>query len=136
MLYLARNEATAIGELRARVPNGPLSLCRIRTGRSLVVIDLVNGYPPINPFTTSGETLFGDVEVADLLGHFGHELSQPVQSDDDPQEYQTTQQLCAAVRSAGYDGILYPSTRVRGGVNLVIFDPGAGIIGDSWLVNE
>ena len=28
----------------------------------------------------------------------------------------------AAIRDAGYDGIMYPSTRRDGGVNLVLFD--------------
>lgn len=128
MLYVAREEATAKAELRARQPLGPLSMCRTRPTRDLTVVDLVDGYPRINPFTTSDETLFWDSEVADLLGLFGEALSQPVQNDDDPQEYVVTQQLCAAVRAAGYDGIRYGSTRVDRGVNLVLFDPGSGAV--------
>ena len=102
-----------------------------------MVVDLVDGYPRINPFTTSDETLFWDVEVADLLGLFGEALSQPVQNDDDPQEYVVTQQLSAAVKAAGYDGIRYGSTRVERGVNLVLFDPGSGAVRQpSWHIDS
>lgn len=94
----------------------------------------MKGYPRINPFTTSEEHLGWNVEIAELLGLFGTELSQPVQSDDDPPEYRVTQQLCEAVRSAGYDGILYASTRLRRGVNLVVLDPALCRIGRSWVV--
>lgn len=135
MLYVARDEATSVVKLRARVPNGPLSMCKVRPARRLKVLDLVNGFRGINPFTTSEETLFWDVEVVNLLERFALELSQPVQSDDDPQEYRTTQKLCAAVRLAGYDGILYGSTRLDGGVNLVLFSPADGVIGESWRVD-
>ena len=57
--------------------------------------------------------MFWDIEVANLLGHFGAELAQPAQVHDDPHEYQVTQQLCETVRSAGYDGIMYGSTRIH-----------------------
>jgi hypothetical protein len=136
VLYLAREEETVKAELRARAPVGPLSVCTVRATRNLKVLDLVRGYPGINPFTSSEESLFWEVEVADLLVHFGSELSQPVQSDDDPHEYTVTQQLCEAVRLAGYDGILYPSTRHDDGLNLVVFEPGALEIEDSWLVAQ
>lgn len=46
-----------------------------------------------------------------------------------------TQQLCDAVRSAGSDGILYPSTRIRSGANLVVFDPTLCRVGRSWVVH-
>ncbi len=133
MLYVADVSETAIAELRVRAPQGPLSMCRVQLARDINVLDLVDGFPRINPFTGSDETLFWEVEVADLLILFGQELAKPVQNDDDPQEYRTTQQLCTAVRNAGYDGILYPSTRRPDGVNLVLFEPAAGEILDSWL---
>ena len=101
MLYVADVPDTAVAELRARVPQEPISLCRVRTARDVRVLDLVDGYPRINPFTESEETLFWEVEIAELLILFGEELAKPVQNDDDPQEYRTTQQLCAAVRDAG-----------------------------------
>mgnify|MGYP001241963393 CR=1 FL=1 len=133
MLYVADVPETVVAELRARSPQGPISLCRVRTSRDVHVLDLVEGYPRINPFTESEETLFWEVEVADLLILFGEELAKPVHNDDDPQEYRTTQQLCAAVRDAGYDGIMYESTRRNGGVNLVLFDTATGDILESWL---
>jgi RES domain-containing protein len=137
MLYVAREAATATAELRVRESQGPLSMSRIRAARDLTVVDLVDGYPRINPFTTSDETLFWDVEVAELLRLFGEALSQPVQDDDDPQEYVVTQQLCTAVRVAGYDGIRYGSTRVDRDVNLVLFDPGSGVVQQpSWRIDD
>ena len=42
-----------------------------RLARDVNVLDLVDGYPRINPFTESEETLFWEVEVADLLVLFG-----------------------------------------------------------------
>ena len=57
VLYSARNEKTAIAELRARTPEGLLSVCRLRATRDLNVIDIVDGYPRINPFTSSEERL-------------------------------------------------------------------------------
>lgn len=134
VLYAARSENTVIAELRPANPNGPLSVCRMRTTRDLHVIDLVKRHPAINPFTTSEEHLGWDCEVAELLGRFGEELSTPVRSDDEPEEYRVTQQLCEAVRTAAYDGILYRSARDPRGTNLVVFDPGLCRIGRSWLV--
>ena len=132
---MARNEETAAAELRARVPSGPLSMCRVRPLRDLRVINVVNGYPRVNPFTSSEDRLFWEVEVADLLFNFGSELSQPVHSDDDPHEYRITQQLCEAVRDAGYDGVLYRSTRRARGVNLVLFDPSICKVLPSWVIS-
>jgi RES domain-containing protein len=133
MLYVADVAATAVAELQARALHGPISLYRVRTARDVRVLNLVDGYPQINPFTESEETLFWEIEIADLLILLGEELAKPVQNDDDPQEYRITQQLCAAIRDAGYDGIMYPSTRRDGGVNLVLFDGAAGDILESWL---
>lgn len=134
VLYLARNAMTVAAELRARIPNGPISICRVRPRRDLRLIDVVKGFPGINPFTSSEEHLGWTIEIAELLNLFSSELSRPVQSDDNPEEYRVTQQLCEAVRSAGYDGILYPSTRHERGTNLVVFDPSLCRIARSWLV--
>lgn len=134
VLYAARSENTTIAELRVRNPGGPFSVCRVRPIRDLNVIDVVKGYFAINPFTSSEEHLGWDCEVAELLGRFGEELSTPVRSDDNPEEYRVTQQLCEAVRAAGYDGILYRSTRDPRGSNLVVFDPSLCRIERSWLV--
>lgn len=134
VLYAARSENTTIVELRVRNPDGPLSVCRVRPIRDLNVIDVVKGRSAINPFTMSEEHLGWDCEVAELLGRFGEELSTPVRSDDNPEEYGVTQQLCEAVRAAGYDGILYRSTRNPSGTNLVVFDPSLCRRGRSWLV--
>jgi len=133
-LYVARNERTATAELRARTPEGPLSMCRLRAVRDLSVIDIVRRHPGINPFTTSEDLLGWKIEIAELLNLFSDELSQPVQSDDDPLEYRVTQQLSEAVRATGYNGICYPSTRQTDGVNLVVFDPGLCRLGSSWLI--
>ena len=43
-----------------------------------------------------------------------------MKNDGDPQEYLVTQQLSAAVKAGGYDGIRYRSTRVDRGANLVL----------------
>jgi RES domain-containing protein len=134
VLYLARNAETVAAELRARTANGPISICRVRPNRDLRVIDIVKGFPTINPFTSSEEHLGWTIEIAELLNLFSSELSWPVQLDDNPQQYRVTQQLCEAVRSAGYDGILYPSTRQERGKNLVVFDPALCRIGRSWLL--
>ena len=109
-------------------------MCRMRAVRDLNVIDTIRGYPGINPFTASEDLLGWRIEIAELLSLFSNELSQPVKSDDDPQEYRVTQQLCEAARAAGYDGILFPSTRQTNGINLVVFDPSLCRVGSSWLV--
>lgn len=70
-----------------------------------------------------------------MLQHFGLELSQPVRSDENPRECELTQQLCDSVQRAGYDGILYRSTRHSGGRNLVAFDPSTLSIERSWLAD-
>lgn len=134
VLYLARNAQTVAAELRPRTANGPISICRVRPNHDLRVIDIVKGFPTINPFTSSEEHLGWMIEIAELLNLFGSELSWPVQLDDNPEQYRVTQQLCEAVRSAGYDGILYPSTRHQRGTNLVVFDPSLCRIGRSWLL--
>lgn len=58
-----------------------------------------------------------------LLHSRGSPLGEPVHPEDSNVEYIPTQYIAEVIRSAGYDGICYPSALNQTGTNIVIFDP-------------
>jgi hypothetical protein len=131
VLYAAESELTAVSEIRP-ARGYWVSTCQVRTRNALRLLDLVDGIPRINPFTT--ESLAWYVEFNELLGKFAEALSTPLARSDDIADYRPSQKLCEYVEQLGYDGVRYPSALAENGVNVVFFDPAQLDILDSRLV--
>jgi hypothetical protein len=63
------------------------------------------------------------LDIAIKLDSLGEALAKPIHPEDSAVEYIPTQYLAEVIKSAGYDGICYPSALNPKGSNVVIFDP-------------
>ncbi len=131
VLYSAESEGTAVAEVRP-ARGYWVSTCQLRTRNELRLLDLVEGIPPLHPFTD--ETLAWSVEFSDLLQSFSEALSTPLARSDDISDYLPSQKLSEYAERLHYDGVRYPSAMADDGVNVVLFDPSTVDILDSRLV--
>jgi hypothetical protein len=131
VLYSAESEQTAVSEVRP-ARGFWISTCQLRTREELRLLDLVDGIPPLHPF--SDETLAWSVQFSDLLRSFAEALSTPLARSDDIADYLPSQKLCEYAERLHYDGVRYPSAMEEDGVNIVLFDPSKVDILDSRLV--
>lgn len=119
-LYVAEEEATAVGECRPFV-GAKVSICKLRPKRELRVADLKKFHGVGSPF---GHTdLAALIERNTLLNALNEELAKPVNPEDNEVEYVPTQYLAEVILNAGYDGIRYRSAVSESGTNLVFFRP-------------
>jgi len=131
VLYCATEEQTAVAEVNPW--RGALvSVCKVQARRDLSLLDRDHRAPEPNPFVE--EHLRYEVEFSELLDAFAEELGRPLRRDDKPADYRPCQKLSQYVKRAGFDGVRYPSALVPGGTNVVLFEPRAAAILDSWLV--
>lgn len=131
-LYVAEEEETAVAEIRPHIV-AVITIATIVSNHELKVVDLTNC-----PFVTSP---FGHADLADelrktaILRIFNEELSKPIEPDIADIEYLPTQYLAEAILDAGYDGILYTSSIVKNGNNVVFFDASNFVIEDTRLLS-
>jgi hypothetical protein len=131
-LYVAEEEETAVAEIRPHI-GAVITIATIVSNHDLKVVDLTNC-----PFVTSP---FGHADLADelrktaILRIFNDELSKPIEPDIADIEYLPTQYLAEAILDAGYDGILYTSSIVKNGKNVVFFDANKFVIEDTRLLS-
>jgi RES domain/HEPN/RES N-terminal domain 1 len=118
-LYVAEEEETAVAEIRPHI-GAVITIATVISKTDLKVIDLTNC-----PFVTSPfghANLTDELRKAAILRILNDELSKPIEPDIADIEYLPTQYLAEAILDAGYDGILYASSVVKGGKNVVFFD--------------
>jgi RES domain-containing protein len=120
VMYAADQEDTAIAEVRP-ARGFIVTIGEFRAKRDLNLLDLVRAPAPINPFTEPSLAI--KVELNSLFHAFGHDLSTPLDRNDDTTAYLPSQSLTDAVRDTGFHGIRYPSAMQPGGSNIVLFDP-------------
>lgn len=117
-LYVAENERVAISEIKPLVRE-VVSVAKIRNKEDLNLIDL---------------RLNNDNELINAVAKFF------VQSPtlENPDAYLYTQAISAFVKSCGYDGLIYSSCQVVGGINYVIFnyDKCEAISSELYTVNN
>ena len=117
-LYTADNERVAISEIKPLVRE-VVSVAKIKNKEDLRLVDL---------------RLNKDNEFINAIAKFF------VQSPtlENPDAYIYTQAISAFVRSCGYDGLVYSSCQVIGGINYVIFnyDKCEAISSELYTVNN
>lgn len=117
-LYLADSLDTTLSEVRAGI-HDIVSVGHFKLKRDAKVIDLTL-IDKVSPFT--------DINKAYLAVNRPHflkivkEIAKPLRRHDSPLDYLPTQYLCDLIKSLGYDGIKYPSTMKKGGINYAFFD--------------
>jgi hypothetical protein len=128
VLYVTTHRATALAEVRAK-PGDSVGVACIKLLKPQRVLDLVHLPYLKTPFFQ--EDLCWKGEAVELLDTFGEELAKPVSDEDTAEQYEISQEACDAIRSAGYDGVAYPSGRETGTErpgrhNVFFFDPAVG----------
>lgn len=121
VLYMASDMQTALAEVRAW-KGAPVSVAKMKLSREFRILDLTEEYSIESPFFH--ESLQWVLETNRLMNRFAEELSRPVMPHEAEALYRPTQNLCDLVKTAGCDGIAYPSA-MGPGHNVVLFDPRA-----------
>lgn len=119
-LYCALEPSTAIVET-GRFPGAVVSIREFRPRRTLRLADLARNISGLDPLDTMD--LRREQDRRTLLWSLGQALGEPVHPDDSNLAYLPTQYLAEVIRSAGYDGVCYPSALNPEGKNVAIFDP-------------
>lgn len=128
-LYIASSCATSISEVR---PHGGdfISVATITLPDCLKIADLRNPRKMVSPFILPDSNEVSEMcEDVRLLERLGDELTRPVLPKSAAYDYIPSQYLCEFAKKCGYDGVMYRSS-ADGGVNLALFDPAIGVIGD------
>jgi RES domain-containing protein len=119
VLYLASNKSTALAEVRPW-KGAAVALAPAKIKRRLHLVDLSRTEPVSSPFFV--ELIRWSVELAGLLYRLGQDMSRPVMPHEEAVLYKPTQLLAWMIKSAGYDGCIYPSA-MGPGTNVVLFNP-------------
>jgi len=128
-LYLASDVSTAIAEVRPN-PNDQVAVSKVRLNQSLRFVDLQHPRKRVSPFTYS--------EVADiahirahlhLMDQLSLDLSKPILPRTANLDYLPTQYLGEAIKSFGFDGIVFQSS-VADGFNIALFNPDSASVQD------
>jgi hypothetical protein len=116
--YLASNNDTALHEIRP-FDQDVVAVAKFTANKDFRVIDLRN----ISPFL-----FIKDDDCIKLSQHIpflkmlSDELSKPIHPNDKEIEYLPTQYLSGFIKNRGWDGVLYRSSIMKQGYNLVMFD--------------
>jgi len=109
-LYLASDVNTALAETRAQI--GQLfSVAQYTITKELDVVDL--------SIASFDEEDFGSEDFF-LFLNMNRTFSTPIYSDD--RDYIISQFIAEYIKSMGYDGVLFDSSRNKGGFNYTLFD--------------
>jgi hypothetical protein len=117
-LYFSTDRDTAMTEMRPWV-DACISVAQFVILRDLTVVDC-STVETLNWHSGLGEPEPGKREEL-VWGSINRGFSEPVTRQDDIAEYAPTQVLAEALRSAGYDGIVY-SSKLGSGKTVAIFD--------------
>jgi hypothetical protein len=128
-LYIASSSATAISEVRPHSGDF-ISVAAITLPEGLKIADLRNPRKMVSPFILPDSQEVSEMcEDVRLLERLGEELTRPVLPKSAAYDYIPSQYLCEFAKKCGYDGVMYRSS-VDGGVNLALFDPAKGVVGN------
>ena len=121
-LYLGSTPKTALTEVRPQkgetVAVGTFRLL----SDELTFLDLRTPRETVSPFSPLEEhDIISLREHIEILEHFGKELSTPISPGESQYEYIPTQYICELIKKCDFSGILYNSSLVDDGVNLVLF---------------
>ena len=115
--YLSTSKSTALAEVRAW-KGAAVAQAPVRIKRDLLLVDLKRPRPIESPFFI--ELVSWRVQLAVLLHRLGDDMSRPVMPHEEELLYRPTQLLAWLIKSAGYDGFIYPSA-MGSGANIALF---------------
>jgi hypothetical protein len=118
VLYLANSKSTALAEVRPW-KGAAVAVAEMEITRRLSLVDLTQVRRVGSPFFA--DLLKWELELANLLYRLGQDMSWPVMPHEQEILYKPTQFLALIIRSARYDGCIYPSA-MGSGKNYVLFD--------------
>ncbi|MCD2156854.1 RES family NAD+ phosphorylase [Rhodococcus cerastii] len=118
-LYLAFEKETCAAECRVGL-NGYVSIATFVSNSGFKTLDL-NDVDSINPFTTEDD-LGPILQARTVLNRLRDDIAIPARSHDSQLDYIATQFLCEYAKNLGLSGVIYPSTLLKNGTNLVLFD--------------
>ena len=121
-LYLGSTLKTALTEVRPQKGEKiAVGIFRLLSDE-LTFLDLRTPRETVSPFAPLEEhDIISLREHIEVLEHFGKELSTPVSPGESQYDYIPTQYICELIKKCDFDGILYNSSLVDDGVNLVLF---------------
>jgi RES domain-containing protein len=125
VLYLANSKSTALAEVRPW-KGAAVAVAEMKITRRLSFVDLTQVRRVRSPFFA--DLLKWELELANLLYRLSQDMSWPVMPHEQEILYKPTQLLALMVRSAGYDGCMYPSA-MGSGKNYVLFDINVATVG-------
>lgn len=131
-LYLTNSEETVIYELRS-LTGDQISIGRFRVIKDLNVVSFSYEVDPYAVFVSELDTLFDSLQKSLFLAEISKDMRKPVRRyDDENLDYLPTQFVCEYIRlRTKADGILYPSSRLEGGSNIVLFDKSNAVLDSS-----
>lgn len=124
-LYLCMDKTTTLYETRVSyLDYVSLAKFKVRENETLNIVDFtqLNGYGVFLQITE-----FGAIETAKrklLTALISKDMSKPLRRFDSQIEYVPTQFICEFIRHvSGADGLIFASSLVQEGINLVVFNP-------------
>ena len=124
-LYLCMDKTTTLYETRVSyLDYVSLAKFKVRENETLNIVDFtqLNGYGVFLQITE-----FGAIETAKrklLTALISKDMSKPLRRFDSQIEYVPTQFICEFIRHiSGADGLIFASSLVKDGINLVVFNP-------------
>lgn len=132
-LYLTDSEATVIYELRS-LTGDQVSIGLFETTKDLNLVSFTYSPDSYSIFSGSVETLNDALQKRLFLKAISTDMQKPVRRyDDENLDYLPTQFVCEYIRLVvGADGIVFPSSRLEGGTNIVLFDKNSASLKDSY----
>ncbi|WP_099205534.1 RES family NAD+ phosphorylase [Scatolibacter rhodanostii] len=118
-LYLSSKEETAISEVRANAFDF-VSVGKFRLLKNISIINLskLNNISPAI-YSAGLESLTANISI---FRDISEEISKPLRRNDSHLDYLPTQYITEFIKSKGYAGIEFSSTRATSGDNIAVFD--------------
>ena len=127
-LYLSNEEKTALLEVRAWIGQ-KVSIGYFKLNKKLKCINVSKDKNPLIPNWGGCEEKLNSKEREKAVwGAINSSFSEPIRSADDTINYIPTQYLSELFKNNGYDGIVYKSSLMKKGFNIVLFNPEDAIL--------
>nr|NJM04916.1 RES family NAD+ phosphorylase [Desulfobacula sp.] len=127
-LYLSNEEKTAILEVKAWIGQ-KVSIGYFELKKRLKCIDVSQDKKTLIPYWGGCEEKLNSEEREKAVwGAINSSFSEPIRSADDTINYIPTQYLSELFKNNGYDGIIYKSSLMKKGYNIVLFNPEDAIL--------
>ena len=122
--YLSENIETSLSEIGITILNN-IFIGEFRLLKSIKIIDLsiLNDFSFEKKYTNifSVDYIHKTEDIINFFKEFSKEISKPVDNKDNSREYIPTQVLTEFIRSKGFKGIKYKSSKNPKGNNYVLF---------------